>query len=553
MVRVRLHGVAPQPSRGANRGVVGVNRRVNGLRMFHRRRTLCAAALAGAVIGGCASGPPPPPPYIWGNCDYERVAEQLKQRADLEMQKVIEKRSRDAGVHLLDYASACLACGRVEEAQQALYQSILLTNDLTVNETGGKASLIFAESLKTWQGEAYERATLELLHGVCLMKCGDYDNARVAFDRAIGTDRFSHGGVAGVDGQVNDKSGLQVLTENEQCVSRGGSLYRRDFLPAYLLRTLCYVQQGRMKLAEKSHEQFAIVYEDLQAMPMDAAALVSAETWTGKDGRYNYPTGYVPPAPPGTPSSLLGISFEELVRANLVVIAATGSRPRKVRVGRQGYGETQFVHDSYLAPSESLDQMDLMIDGHHAGAMTQCLNLFSQVAGRGPSAKDLSQQFKQGMEDFGEVLEDYGSYGVQYIGSVIRAINQEEADVRQWALLPNAIHLWIGRVEPGPHELTCLGTGRNLPVREEGWTQFLVPAVQGSERAYLNLLASDARRPERNPVAARHTRIERATIPQEGLATVFVAERFNAHVTAAAPGEPRVYELLPRRTPPRRK
>lgn len=163
--------------------------------IFRNCKVRAALAASGCSLGlaGCASAPkqPPPPAYSWGRCEYRQVAEDLRPRAEFELSKPIGKRAKDAGVELLDYASACLACGRYEEAQRYFYEAIVLTNDLALDKAGGEASLTFAESLKTWQGEAYERATIELLHGISLMRLGDFDNARVAFDRAISTDQFS--------------------------------------------------------------------------------------------------------------------------------------------------------------------------------------------------------------------------------------------------------------------------------------------------------------------------------------------------------------------------
>jgi len=478
---------------------------------------------------------------------YERLANELRPKADEELARPIDRRSKEAGVHLLDYASACLACGQPTEAQRALYEAIVITNDLALDDASGNASLIFAESLKVWQGEAYERATIELLHGVSLMQLGDFDNARVAFDRAIYTDRFSKGAVAGYEGRPDGKGAS--FDPNETYSSRGGSVYQRDFLAAYVLRTLCYIHEGRPTRARASFEEFKDVYDDLRAAAAAAPAQPSATTWTRADGRYGYPTAFVPPFGPSAPNSVFDASFEELRRANLLVVAGTGCRPRKVKTGEMGYRKAHLVHDAYLPPSEPVHRVDLQIDGGYLGAMSQGLNLFGQAAGRGPSAKDIAQQQKANVENIGEILEAHGVYGIQYIGLLIQALNEEEADVRQWGLLPNAIHVWVGRVDPGPHVLTILATGANTPVREEGWAQFFAPAIQSLEHLYLTWWDLESRNVGGAPVAARHTLVMPITVSTEGLTTLFAAERFNANVSLVADPEPRRYVLQPRRTP----
>ncbi|MCO6437281.1 MAG: hypothetical protein J5J06_09370 [Phycisphaerae bacterium] len=508
-----------------------------------------AALSCGLGFGGCASTPkqPPPPAYSWGNCAYRLVADNLKPKVQAELAKPMRKRAKDAGVTLLDYASACLASGRYEEAQRYFYEAILLTNDLALDKAGGEASLTFAESLKTWQGEAYERATIELLHGIALMRLGDFDNARVAFDRAISTDRFSKGAVTGYEG-TSTKNGL-AFQPNERYSQQGGSVYQRDFLAAYLLRTLCYIQDGRLSRARRSYDEFRRVYAELREAAEAAPVTAGTRTWTGSEGRYSYPNVFLSPLYPSDPGKAFALSFDDLRSANLLVVSANGCRPRKVKTGPMGYNKAHFVHDAYLRPSEPVHKVDMFVDDRYVGALTSALNLFGQAAGRGPSAKDIAQEKKGGVETFGEILQQHGSYGIQYIGVLIQAVNQEEADVRQWGLLPNSIHLWIGHVPSGTHNLELVASGRNIPVREQGWPAYFPGAIQGDERAYLSDWSGWEYAPGGSPLAPRHTLSEDVVVPDVGLNTVFLAENFNGDVSSVADSETRSYELLPRRVP----
>lgn len=510
---------------------------------------LCAAACTATRKGPVME----PVPYTWGCCDYESLAGVLETPACEELDKPIDRRSRDAGVRILDYASACLAANRIEQAQKALYEAILITNDLTLGEAEGQASLFFDEALKTWQGEAYERAMVELLHGICLMQQGDFENARVAFDRAIMTDHFSKGAIAGIEGSPD---GRLAFSFNEECSRRGASLMQRDFLAAYMLRTLAYIRQGRMKPARASWEEARRIYREM--VETATASLEGMETkfttWTGPDGRYMYPSVYLPPFPrwAANDGRLFNQSIEELAGANLLVVVATGSRPRKVKAGVAKLGgDAKYVHDSYLPPAETIEAIDLLVDGRHAGPLTHCLNLYGQAAGRGPSMKDRAQERKELVENIGEMLEKHGSYGLQYAGTLIRVLNQEKADTRQWTLLPNSIHLWVGKVPPGTRRLCCLPTGGNAANQDPLLVEWLAPALQTLEKGYVAEYL-DLHRPEEMPTAVRHARFAEVDLPAEGLRTVFLAERFEAHVRKAPPPvEPRVYRLKPRRTPPK--
>jgi len=348
------------------------------------------------LLAGCAA---PPRCYTWGTTPYATAADALRKAAQSEMSKPLDQRAKDAGVSILDYATANLAIGKINEAQKAFYQGILLTNDMTLRESDGDASLVWDEATKVWQGEAYERAAAELLHGICLMDMGDYDNARVAFDRALVSDRFSKGALREREGSPSSGLGFCL---NDSVNARGGSVFQRDFLAAYVLRTLCYIRMKKLERARKSWHETTKLYRELLATAQENANISTPVYWTDNSGRYQHPNVYLPPfrlcslgnaSPVSVSGDLFSKSFDELAQANFLLVAASGSRPKKVKVGPP-VGNANFIHDDYLYPAESIQGLSLMIDGKIVGLMTQCLNLYGQSAGRGPSAKDLAQERK---------------------------------------------------------------------------------------------------------------------------------------------------------------
>jgi tetratricopeptide (TPR) repeat protein len=460
-------------------------------------------------------------------------------------------------VTILDYAAACLASGRPSEAQQAFYQAILVTNDFTLGESSGNTSLTFSESAKVWQGEAYERSMIELLHGICLIQQGDFDNARVAFDRAIATDRYSRGGIADIEGNVAapegaKKSAMLLFNESDACRNGGGTVFRRDFLAAYVLRTMCFLHLNRMRQARQSWAETGKLFDDLcHATEASGSSATSTGVWTGATGQYSFPKVYLPPfrAADTLRRRLLAKSLDDLQRANVLIIAATGSRPKKVKTGTVTGNSVKFVHDGFLPPSEGVTKLAVVIDGQRRGEMVQCLNIYGQVAGRGPSLKDLAQEHKRKVEDVGEALVNSGNDYLQIIGHIVRAVNQEEADVRQWRLLPNSIHLWLGRLEPGTHTLRLLPEGANVAAADFPADMIYAGYIQEQEAAYARGILGSWRTGRPMPYAARHAMARSLVVPESGLTTLFVPEQFNEQVHAAPPAPPRSYELLPRMKP----
>lgn len=496
-----------------------------------------------AIAAGCAQ---PNIVQTWGTTAYESEAAALRIQAEAEMAKSIDRRSKDAGILLLDYAACCMSAGKHEDAQRALYEAILLTNDLTLGDASGRASLVFDESMKVWQGEAYERAMIELLHGVCLMKLGDYENARVAFDRALVCDRFSKGALLDYEGST---SGNGSFVMNAESTARGGSLFQRDFLAAYLFRTICYLKTGRNKLAVESWKQTRSIYEEVRTACQRNTTVETPIVWTGIDGRYAYPNVYVPPTSGAEDAGYCVFSSKlpELDRANLLVIAATGNRPKKLKVGQNLGDDTNFLHDDYYAPIQAIRRIGINLDGAFTGYMSQCLDLYGQAAGRGPSIKDLAQMKKGEMEDFGRALIKTDNNYLKLIGWIIRAANQEEADIRQWRLLPNSIHVWASHVDPGSHRIAILPCGENLPSRDYYFEAYTYTSVlQQVETNYVGGIAN----PPSSLLAPRHVQSLDVKVAESGLTIVFVAEAFNYEVKSVSASSPVAYELLPRRKPP---
>ncbi|HKQ50454.1 MAG TPA: hypothetical protein VJZ71_20445 [Phycisphaerae bacterium] len=511
--------------------------------------TTCVFALfctlsAGAVGAGCAQ---PAGMHTWGTTDYESEAVALGPQAEAELAKPIERRSKDAGLLLLDYATCCMSAGRLDAAQRALYEAILLTNDLSLGDASGRASLVFDESMKIWQGEAYERAMIELLHGICLMQLNDFENARVAFDRALVCDRFSKGALTDYEGNCG---GDDQFVANAYCTSKGGSLFQRDFLAAYFFRTICYLRTGRNKLADDSWKQTIYTREEVRMVSQRNTTIETPIAWTGHDGRYTYPNVYVPPTgrTEDAGHDVFGPNLGELEKANLLIIAATGNRPKKLRVGENKGGDTTFLHDDYFMPIQAIRHIGLSLDGDFTGYMMQCLDLYGQAAGRGPSIKDLAQKRKGEVEDFGLALQKTDNNYLKLLGLIIRAANREEADIRQWRLLPNSIHVWMQRVQPGSHRIVLLPSGENVPSRDYYFIDRAVaPVLQQTEINYVRMLANAPAR----LFAPRHVRSLDVKVPDTGLAVVFVAEAFNLEAKEIAVGAPKEYELLPRRVPPK--
>ena len=121
-------------------------------------------------------------------------------------------------------ASVAMAEGEPELAEATLRQMVGRMQDFRAE--GELRAMVGAERSKEWKGDPSEKMMAFLYLGALLLEQGDAGNA-VAMSKAAvladtGTSRFQ---------------------------------YRADFVPAYVLRALAYLEQGKVAAAEQAVEQ----------------------------------------------------------------------------------------------------------------------------------------------------------------------------------------------------------------------------------------------------------------------------------------------------------
>lgn len=196
------------------------------------------------LLYGCVAGPVQPlalDPY------YDTVAPQLK----CQTEQLRAGGERDAVLNWEELGLAALELGDMDTARSAFDEALLrIESVFSDSETAAEArSLWYAESVKDFKGEPYERAMAFFYRGLIDIWDGDYENARAMF-----------------------KSGLQqdAFAEEEQ--------NRSDFVLHMFMIGWCAQLLGDFSAADEAYAQISEFRPDFVKPPRDHNALIILET-----------------------------------------------------------------------------------------------------------------------------------------------------------------------------------------------------------------------------------------------------------------------------------
>lgn len=213
----------------------------------------------------------------------------------------------------------------------------------------------------------------------------------------------------------------------------------------------------------------------------DIAALFLLEAWlslrAGKEDLARQDLELVRTLPPA-----VALADEETLRAaNTVILIDVGMGPQKIATGRHGEMAT------FALPRVAETAVRISI-GDAEVLPVQGVDLGFQATTRGGRAMEGILRGKAVMKDVAAAagiialdtaLDNESSGGMAIAGALLflSAATRAEADIRHWHLLPAYTYLWIGRVEPGLHDLTIEfrgtdspgGTERELPELRQVW------------------------------------------------------------------------------------
>ena len=358
-------------------------------------------------------------------------------------------------LHLNELAVEAMRRGDHDLARRALDESILNINAVfgTTPEAARARSIFFAEDVKLFKGDPYERSMTFLLRGLLYMQDRDWENARAMFRSGILQDSFA---------------------EEEQ--------HRADWAIFDYLIAVCEAQLRRPFYAEQAYARSQGILEDFPA-------------------RYRELTG----RSISTAPEIFALPVRE---HNLLVVTQVGSAPRKVRAGR--YGQYQAVERGARGtPSPALLRIDgdmlrtnvPIIDSVYYQAATRGGRPFDAIQGRKVIVKEASEILTVASLYSGMVVmdaagnQDTALVGLGLVGAgiafaIFAELVQTKADVRQWTSLPDTVGVYMDTVPAGRrHVSVSAGSGPpatgELYVPEPGEDLAVVVQLPGNHSTLL--------------------------------------------------------------------
>jgi sugar lactone lactonase YvrE len=192
-------------------------------------------------------------------------------------------------------------------------------------------------------------------------------------------------------------------------------------------------------------------------------------------GRYLPTVNFYDMAPP---SDNPFVTKETLEKDNLVMLIQMGFAPVKQIAGVEG--QRDFLAPRYYPERKAV----VYIDGKELGEAYPMFNLMHQAVCTIRTRKDTAQTGKAAGKLTATILSALVS---DDLARLVDDMWSVAADTRRWGSLPNEIHLFSGRVEPGLHTLTVLfydQAGNPLPHYEQ--THYFVP-IRENEETFLVL------------------------------------------------------------------
>ncbi len=97
----------------------------------------------------------------------------------------------DYALNKMNVGVAAMMAGDYYDAQNAFHNAALIMDNTETGKSQGIASLFFAEGVKVFKGEPYERAMTHCYLGLSCLSYSDYNDAEIAFKRALLSDKSS--------------------------------------------------------------------------------------------------------------------------------------------------------------------------------------------------------------------------------------------------------------------------------------------------------------------------------------------------------------------------
>ncbi len=184
------------------------------------------------------------------------------------------------------------------------------------------------------------------------------------------------------------------------------------------------------------------------------------------------------------------LTLEHLRQSNALFLVELGTAPKKTRTG-PGKSLVKWVRPKY--PEQ---RAVLYVDDQKVGSTALIGDLTYQAQTKGWTGKDTVQVSKGVARDAAtvttviaanEAAKGNKTAGWVALGAGLFALaNQSQADIRQWELLPDLVHLSMTHLTPGMHmfRLSFLGKGGH-PIRGYDQVWYHMPFEKKDDKIYL--------------------------------------------------------------------
>lgn len=416
--------------------------------MISRQRFAAVMVVCGLVLAGCAA-----------NANRYAQVDAASRLNEMEAEVPTDPDNIDYVLDRMEFARQAVMCGAYHRGKVGLVEAF----EQLESEHDNVGAAVSTEARKYYKGETYERAMLCFYLGYIEYFLGDFNTARIFFERALAADRAAvvkdstpqaYGEDFGLAFYWLGKAYQKLRDTDAAAIAfkKARKKVERQKSASELQGDRGFAQDMVKRRQEGEAWAYRTFHDPKHAerfMPeiVDLSDAAAAARVSG-DAR----SRQIDPVlrQPGSRDELLSLEFQRDV--NLTLTIEVGRCPWK-HLGGLHRERTQIARARILPHT-----VEVQIDGHPAGPAFKLLDLWGQAATQDRIfEKDAAQTTKS-------VLKEVLSH-VPYIGSVA-GYWDVSGDTRHWSSLPGRVYVYAARLSPGVHTIRLSmqdANGKPLP------------------------------------------------------------------------------------------
>ncbi len=370
-------------------------------------------------------------------------------------QNLLVKQHPNMPLYLCEKASFDLLSGNAQAAEQGLSKAVELLEGFFDKEKEKSAASVWGnESDKVFKGEPYERATLYMLYGMCLLEKNDVDNALACFRRAMLMD-----GDTELNKHQSDFGILFLLAA--KCYDLRGEPAQRDDMLRYALQAYLNRNDQAVNSFGNSRRRFLREVQDAinkKELSPYLSTLLSWADWDSPDLNF---------LPEKTKQELKKlVPSEPDLGFNCMVVIWNGRGPAFYQTGE--YLSERRLDVRGVSAFQGKPYQYVIVQEN--GNSTPCLDILGDVSyqaeTRGGRMMDKIQKSKKNtknaMNTTSDVLQSEFLMHIPYIGLISMFLGgamddaskemEIGADVRSWQCLPSEFTIALLKLPAGQNK-----------------------------------------------------------------------------------------------------